>query len=313
MPSPLSLIPIAHSIGLALLLFAWGCEPAPPPYTLPPDAATPHLFAPKLVSSALPEFATTFSPDGRTVYFNRMPQDRSRLHLYTSTFTEGRWSEPQPMPFSDDRYRDIDPFITLDGQRLYFSSTRPVSGTEPKDYDVWYLEKADDGWSDPINLGAPVNTPDDEIYTTLSRNGNLYFSVFHADNSRALYRAAWQAGAFLPPDRLALSEPDSVRFGNPTISADEQTLIANSGDLGGLGSSDLFISRRTEAGTWGPFENLGAEVNSEFAEFAPAFSPDGAYLFFTSERPGLVGPQPEGVRPPGDLYQVRWRELLDQQ
>ena len=44
-------------------------------------------------------------------------------------------------------------------------------------------------------------------------------------------------------------------------------------------------------------------VNSPFADFAPAFSPDGRYLFFTSERPGIVPAQASG-RPPGDIYQI---------
>ena len=40
-----------------------------------------------------------------------------------------------------------------------------------------------------------------------------------------------------------------------------------------------------------------------FADFAPAFSPDGKYLFFTSERPGIA-PTPPSGRPPGDIYQI---------
>jgi Tol biopolymer transport system component len=48
---------------------------------------------------------------------------------------------------------------------------------------------------------------------------------------------------------------------------------------------------------------MGPSVNTQYAEFAPGISPDGKYLFFTSERPGIVAATPEG-RPPGDIYQV---------
>ena len=41
-----------------------------------------------------------------------------------------------------------------------------------------------------------------------------------------------------------------------------------------------------------------------YTEFAPGISPDGQDLYFASERPGVVGPMEEGVRPPGDLYRV---------
>jgi Tol biopolymer transport system component len=60
---------------------------------------------------------------------------------------------------------------------------------------------------------------------------------------------------------------------------------------------------RAHDGVWSPAQNLGAAVNSPFADFAPAFSPDGKYLFFTSERPGVV-PTPVSGRPPGDIYQI---------
>ena len=52
---------------------------------------------------------------------------------------------------------------------------------------------------------------------------------------------------------------------------------------GGLGGADLYASRNA-GGTWSPAKNLGAAINSSFADFAPAFSPDGKYLFFTSAR-----------------------------
>jgi hypothetical protein len=55
---------------------------------------------------------------------------------------------------------------------------------------------------------------------------------------------------------------------------------------------------------WSPARNLGPAVNSPFADFAPAFSPDGKYLFFTSERPGIVPTPATGARPPGDIYQI---------
>jgi len=71
---------------------------------------------------------------------------------------------------------------------------------------------------------------------------------------------------------------------------------------GGLGGTDLYASRSRD-GAWSPAQNLGAIINSPSADFAPAFSPDGRYLFFTSERPGIA-PAPASGRPPGDIYQI---------
>ncbi len=53
-----------------------------------------------------------------------------------------------------------------------------------------------------------------------------------------------------------------------------------------------------------PAEPLGGGVYSPFADFAPALSPDGRLVYFTSERPGVVPGGPDGERPPGDIYRV---------
>ena len=66
------------------------------------------------------------------------------------------------------------------------------------------------------------------------------------------------------------------------FSADQQQLVFV--QPGKSGSLDLFISHRQDAG-WGPAEPLRA-LNSPFNESDPAFSRDGQYLYFATDRPG---------------------------
>ena len=62
---------------------------------------------------------------------------------------------------------------------------------------------------------------------------------------------------------------------------------------------------------WSEFQNLGPKVNSPlYADFAPGLSKDDKILYFGSERPGIVGEQEEGVRPPGDIYWVDLEPIL---
>ena len=75
-----------------------------------------------------------------------------------------------------------------------------------------------------------------------------------------------------------------------------------------MGGADLYVIRRGLGG-WGASEPLGSEANSAYADFAPGWSPDGQYLFFTSERPGIVSDVPEGARRPGDIYQISTEAL----
>lgn len=262
-----------------------------------------------MISTEAPEFGTSFSPDGQTVYFNRASADRSVLRIFESHLVDGSWSPPQPLPFSDGTWRDLDPFLASDGRRLFFTSDRPVEGTEPKDFDLWSAERAEDGtWGEPVNLGAPVNTSSNEIFCTRARDGTLYFNVFGEDGTGTVVRSRWRNGAYAAPEPLTIEGSEDLALGNPLIAPDESFLVLTAQDPEGHGDSDLFLSRPQPDGTWSRPESLGAGINSPFSDFAPALRPDGRSLFFTSERPGVV---PEGAvegRPPGDLYEVAWEE-----
>lgn len=271
--------------------------------------SSPRIFGEGVISTEAPEFGTSFSPDGETVYFNRASADRSVLRIFESHLVEGSWSPATPLPFSDGTYRDLDPFLATDGRRLFFTSDRPVDGTEPRDFDLWFADRAEDGtWGEPVNLGAPVNGPGNEIFCTRARDGTLYYNVFRDDGTGTVVRSRWRNGAYAAPEPLTFEGAEDMALGNPLIAPDESFLILVSQDPEGPGDSDLFLSRPKPDGTWSRPENLGAGLNSPFADFAPALSPDGHSLLFTSERPGVV---PEGGvegRPPGDIYEVEWEE-----
>ena len=55
---------------------------------------------------------------------------------------------------------------------------------------------------------------------------------------------------------------------------------------GGMGDADFYISFSTDEGSWSEPVNMGANINSEGAEYIPYVSPDGKYFFFTSDKSG---------------------------
>lgn len=282
-----------------------------PPYAKSEPINTPVIFGPGVISTELAEFGTSFSPDGETVYFNQwlgLNEDRRVLKIVKSTYQNGDWSKPEELSFSDGTYDDIDPFVTHDGKRLYFSSNRPLNGNDPKDdFDTWYVELTETGWGDPINPGAPLNSERSEVFVSVTNAGTVYFSA--RNGARHIHRSIEKNGQYQTPERISLGLPDSVSIGNPMIAADEDFLIFSSRMLPGEGSSDLFICLRSASGEWGEIKNLGKQINSNYREFAPGISPDGQYLFFTSERPGIVEAVSEG-RPPGDLYQISISQII---
>ena len=287
-------------------------EPAAAPPVATPPAAAPRaeILGAGTVSTEAPEFATSLSADGQELYFNRASDDRSELIILVSRHRDGAWSEAEGLPFSTGTYRDVDPFITADGSRLFFSSNRPLPDeTEPGDFDLWQVERTADGaWSQPVNLEAPINTAATEIYSTLASNGNLYFSS-NRDGDDGLYRAQAVDGAFDEPERLVFNDNEAwSEASNPAIAPDETFLVFSAERPDGLGGSDLYVSFRQESG-WSAPRRLNEPVSSAFTDFAPTVGWNGSFLYWTSERPGVVSAGAAAGRPPGDLYRTEWESL----
>ena len=137
-----------------------------------------------VISTEAPEFATSLTPDGREIYFNRASADRSTLRIMTARrSSDGGWTTPVVTPFSGE-HRDVDPFVAPDGSRLYFSSDRPRrGGTEPR-FATWYVERSGDGWGAPIDPGAPLNSATGEVFVSAARDGLLLFSSNRAGPPR---------------------------------------------------------------------------------------------------------------------------------
>ena len=288
-------------VGLLLL----SCQETSPP------VVQSEMFGEGIISSEAPEFSTALSPDEREVIFNRTAPDRSSMWLMSSTFEGGKWTTPDSLPFTDVTYRDIDPFFSTNGHRLYFSSDRPVDSLNSNngEFNSWYVERLASGWSAPLLLDPPLNSDSTEIFISLSEAGNAYF-VSERGDVRGIMVCTYENGVYQDARYLNLRlRGELVYASNPCIAPDESFIIVAVRDPEGPGTPDLFVSFN-EAGNWSELINLGPIVNSPYAEFAPGLSKDQQYLFFTSERPGMLPAQEEGIRPPGDIYRVDIQAVL---
>lgn len=246
-----------------------------------------QIFAPGNISSSAPEFGTTFTPDGKTVYFNRTNADRTVIEIFESHLRNGRWTPAVKSAFSGAR--DIDPFVAPDGRRLYYCANGPDG-----QLDLWFLTRAGKQWTSPRRLDPPVNSPQTEVFVSATRGGDLYFASNRSGRNE-IYRAT-------PAGQIELQNIPGGDASNPLIDPRGRFLIFVSTRTGGLGAADLWVTFR-QPGGWSEPRNLGSGVNSPHADFAPGLSPGGTTLYFTSERPGVV-PQWTTGRPPGDIYSI---------
>src|SRR5262245_20946608 len=121
---------------------------------LPP--VSPALFNEVSINTEFRERDFALSSDGREIFYTlQSPKANFQTIIYLKKDSKGNWASPEVASFSGT-YTDLEPAFTIDGKRLFFVSNRPVTGTDLKDFDIWYVDKQGDKWGQPKNVGQPV-------------------------------------------------------------------------------------------------------------------------------------------------------------
>lgn len=151
-----------------------------------PKSLGPNINSPKHESSAC------FSPDGNTIYFvSDRPGGVGGRDIWKSAWNEIKheWSPAVNLgPTINTPYDEEGVFMHPDGKTLYFSSKghNSIGG-----YDVFYSILNNGQWSEPENMGIPINTPGDEAYFQMSTDGRVaYYSSYRKEGfgEKDIYR-----------------------------------------------------------------------------------------------------------------------------
>ena len=133
--------------------------------------------------------------DGQTLLFYMCEEEAGQNNdLYVSFLEQGgTWTEPKGLgkTINLKKFNETTPYIAPDGVTLYFSSNRP-GGLGYN--DIWMTKRLDDSWqkwSNPVNLGSPINTGEMESFFTLDAGGEY---------------------AYMSTDLASLGESDIVRI-----------------------------------------------------------------------------------------------------
>jgi outer membrane protein OmpA-like peptidoglycan-associated protein len=158
-------------------------------------SAPENMGAP--VNTAHWESQPSIAPDGKTLYFAREYEGRADIFV-TILDEHGQWETPVNLgePINTSSFENS-PFIHPDGKTLYFMSNgHPGMGG----MDIFISRKQDDGsWSEPVNLGYPINTHRDEGFFIVSASG------------KTAYFASDQLNGFGHFDLYSFELPEEVR------------------------------------------------------------------------------------------------------
>lgn len=193
------------------------------------------------------------------------------------------------------------PCVTADDQTLLF--TRLLK--DPQAYGVsqedFYISKKENGiWQKALNLGAPINTKNNEGAPTISPDGQQIIFVAcqgiegygvgrKGYGSCDLFWSRKKGNNWSAP--VNLMEPVNSRNWEtqPSISADGKTLYFIRGIVTreGIKEQDIYTSVKNDDGTWSLPVKLSNKINTPGREESVFIHPDGNTLYFSSD--GHIG------------------------
>ncbi len=137
----------------------------------------PATIGPNINSLGFKESSVCLSPDGSTLYFSsNRPGGYGGSDIYYSVKDKkGAWKKAKNLgSVINTKYDDDGPFVDFSGDYFYFSSKghKGMGG-----YDIFKSEYLieEESWGDPVNLGYPINTSDNDIYFVSSNDGEIAY------------------------------------------------------------------------------------------------------------------------------------------
>jgi len=148
---------------------------------------------PPPINSEYYEGSAAFSPDGRTVYFvSERLGGRGGSDIYVATKNRyGVWGKATNLGRNiNTELNEKGVFMHPDGMTLYFSSEghNSMGG-----YDIFKVQKKGRrGWQKPVNLGYPINTPEDDMFFSVTANGKHGYFSSSKDGEHNIYRITFK-------------------------------------------------------------------------------------------------------------------------
>jgi hypothetical protein len=240
-----------------------------------PLGLTPLRFAPGLISAEeYSETGCAITPDWKEFYFTRSGDDLRYPTTFVSRFEDGKWTQPEEAPFAG-----FGPHISPDGKRVFVSQYGSDEEGE-RTVGLWFADREQEGWGDFEYHGLGSRP-------SISDSYNLYYVDRSNEEDRGvIVMQKLIDGKYGKPEIVGGGVNTPHYDAHPCIAEDEGFIIFDSDRPGGYGEGDLYICFRIDDDTWGNAINLGPVINRESHEAYASISPDGKYLFFSSNRGG---------------------------
>lgn len=286
------------------------------------------------VNSKHGEYWPGLTLDGQYFYFTRMNIDNPKRpyeDFYRSQAKDSTWLPsiklPEPVNTNDNEGTIS---ISADGNFIFFSAKDRIGNNGlpigQGGHDLYFSSYNNGQWSNPVNLGPPINSGGWESQPSISPDGlTLYFSSERPGGygGADIWKTTFKDGRFQPPVNLGPKINTSGEEQAPFIHYDNQTLYFSSTGHPGLGDGDIFVAKKNAEGKFDSCTNIGYPINTDKLELGLVVDRLGEYGFLSSERDGGYGnldiykfKMPEQLKPDpvsyvkGFVYDAKTQEKL---
>jgi outer membrane protein OmpA-like peptidoglycan-associated protein len=259
----------------------------------------PVPFNPVSVGSGIntndDEYWPSITADGQTLMFTRQPNISNnpdfkgvvQEDFYISYFVNNVWQKAfnAGAPLNTIQNEGAQT-LSSDGSYMYFTACNRPDGLG--NCDLYFSAFNNGKWSEPYNLGAPVNTNHWESTPSISADGKtLFFSSSRPGGyggkdiwlTRLNDKNKWTEPVNL--GSVINTEGDEM---SPFIHFDGKTLYFASDGRVGMGGFDLFVSRMKDDSTWTEPQNLGYPINTFNDEMGLIIESGGQKAYYSSVR-----------------------------
>lgn len=140
------------------------------------DWTAPEKLASSISSSRANERFASYSADGWSIYFNRDNANRSNGYevMYSSMQSkiQKNYMAAQMISSINSKFNEGPIYVHLDGETMYIASEGDGS---LGGYDIFVSENINGTWSEPKNLGYPINTQYDDFFFSATANGKYAY------------------------------------------------------------------------------------------------------------------------------------------
>ncbi len=193
-------------------------------------------------------------------------------------------------------FAEYGPVITADESTIIFTARRDNSTGGMKDErnsffeDIYISNKQNGKWTVSKHLSKNINSDQHDATAGLSSDGSkLYVYRYQKKDGGDLYESTLFGADWEAPVHMNKNINSKYHESTVSQSFDGRRIYFISDKDNGMGDRDIYFSELDVKGEWGVTKNVGAELNTKYAEEGVFIHPDGKTIYFSSKGHNTMG------------------------